>query len=129
MRSLRSAGTEIRAPFVQMLGHSCSDHLLNHVTADGAPLCQSHCPLAACMEDGLPREAEVFLHHADGHRVPVLVRGASLRDPSGEIVGAVETFSGNAATWAARLAATIKSANQINGRVWLTAERPGGADI
>jgi diguanylate cyclase (GGDEF)-like protein/PAS domain S-box-containing protein len=76
-----------------MIGHSCSDHLLNHVTADGTPLCQDRCPLAACMSDGLPREAEVFLHHADGHRVPVLVRGAPLRDASGEIVGAVETFS------------------------------------
>lgn len=86
----------------QMLGHRCSDHLLNHVTADGLPLCQTQCPLAACMEDGQPREAEVFLHHADGHRVPVLVRGAPLRDSSGAIVGAVETFSGNAATWAAR---------------------------
>jgi diguanylate cyclase (GGDEF)-like protein/PAS domain S-box-containing protein len=86
----------------RMLGHSCSDHLLNHVTADGAPLCENGCPLAACMEDGVPRETEVFLHHADGHRVPVLVRGAPLRDASGSIVGAVETFSGNAATWAAR---------------------------
>ena len=86
----------------QMLGHPCSDHLLNHVTADGAPLCQTQCPLAACMDDGVPREAEVFLHHADGHRVPVLVRGAALRDAQGEIIGAVETFSGNSATWAAR---------------------------
>jgi diguanylate cyclase (GGDEF)-like protein/PAS domain S-box-containing protein len=86
----------------EMLGHSCSDHLLNHVTADGLPLCQTQCPLAACMADGLPREAEVFLHHADGHRVPVLVRGAPLRDASGAIIGAVESFSGNAATWAAR---------------------------
>ncbi len=77
----------------QMIGHSCRDHLLNHVNAAGAPLCQGHCPLAACMSDGLPREAEVFLHHVDGHRVPVLVRGAPLRDSSGEIVGAVETFS------------------------------------
>jgi diguanylate cyclase (GGDEF)-like protein/PAS domain S-box-containing protein len=86
----------------EMLGHACSDHLLNHVTADGAPLCRDGCPLAACMADGKPREAEVFLHHADGHRVPVLVRGAPLRDDSGAIIGAVETFSGNAAVWAAR---------------------------
>ena len=86
----------------EMLGHSCSDHLLNHVTADGEPLCQTQCPLAACMEDGEAREAEVFLHHANGHRVPVLVRGAPLQDASGTIVGAVETFSGNAAVWAAR---------------------------
>jgi diguanylate cyclase (GGDEF)-like protein/PAS domain S-box-containing protein len=86
----------------QMLGHSCRDHLLNHVSADGEPLCRDRCPLAACMADGVPREAEVFLHHADGHRVPVVVRGVPLRDASGAIVGAVETFSGNAAVWAAR---------------------------
>lgn len=89
-------------PAERILGHPCSDHLLNHVAADGAPLCQDGCPLAACMADGMPREAEVFLHHADGHRVPVLVRAAPLRNAAGEVVGAVETFSGNAATWAAR---------------------------
>jgi diguanylate cyclase (GGDEF)-like protein/PAS domain S-box-containing protein len=86
----------------EMLGHRCSDHLLNHVTADGEPLCQNGCPLAACMTDGVPREAEVFLHHADGHRIPVLVRGAALRDSEGTIIGAVETFSGNADVWAVR---------------------------
>ncbi len=85
-----------------MIGHSCRDHLLNHVNADGVPLCEDHCPLAACITDGLPREADVFLHHADGHRVPVLVRGAALRDSSGEIVGAVETFSGDTAGHAMR---------------------------
>jgi diguanylate cyclase (GGDEF)-like protein/PAS domain S-box-containing protein len=77
----------------QVVGSSCRDKLLNHVTADGIEMCGDHCPLAACMEDGLPREADVFLHHADGHRVPVLVRAAPLRDAQGNITGAVETFS------------------------------------
>jgi diguanylate cyclase (GGDEF)-like protein/PAS domain S-box-containing protein len=80
----------------QAVGRSCRDNLLNHVTAEGVPLCLEHCPLAAVMEDGTAREAEVFLHHADGHRVPVLVRGSALRDENGAIVGAVETFSNNA---------------------------------
>ena len=79
----------------QVIGHSCRDDLLNHITANGEQLCQGQCPLAACMEDGAPREADVFLHHADGHRVPVLVRAAPLRDSSGKIIGAVETFSGD----------------------------------
>jgi diguanylate cyclase (GGDEF)-like protein/PAS domain S-box-containing protein len=77
----------------QVVGRSCRDNVLNHITADGTQLCRSQCPLAACMEDGNVREAEVFLHHADGHRVPVLVRGAPLRGPDGNINGAVETFS------------------------------------
>ena len=79
----------------QAIGHACRDNLLNHVTANGVPLCLEHCPLARVMEDGKPREAHVFLHHADGHRVPVLVRGSVLRDEDGTIVGAVETFSNN----------------------------------
>jgi diguanylate cyclase (GGDEF)-like protein len=47
------------------------------------------------MQDGHEREAEVFLHHADGHRLPVVVRATALRDAEGRIVGAIESFSGN----------------------------------
>jgi diguanylate cyclase (GGDEF)-like protein/PAS domain S-box-containing protein len=79
----------------QVVGRSCRDNLLNHVTADGVQLCLGLCPLAVCMEKGAPQEAEVFLHHADGHRVPVMVRAVPLRDAQGNIVGAVETFSDN----------------------------------
>jgi diguanylate cyclase (GGDEF)-like protein/PAS domain S-box-containing protein len=79
----------------RVIGLPCRDNLLNHITANGEELCKGRCPLAACMEDGIPREADVFLHHADGHRVPVLVRAAPLRDSSGNIIGAVETFSGD----------------------------------
>ncbi len=74
----------------QVIGRRCRDNLLNHVTANGVELCHDHCPLAAVMEDGRPREAEVYLHHADGHRVPVMVRATALRDEGGNIVGAVE---------------------------------------
>jgi diguanylate cyclase (GGDEF)-like protein/PAS domain S-box-containing protein len=80
-----------------VVGRACRDNLLCHVTANGTQLCLSGCPLSACMADGHPREAEVFLHHADGHRVPVLVRAAPLRDSHGQILGAVETFSNSLA--------------------------------
>ncbi len=76
-----------------VLGRACRDNLLNHVTAEGLQLCGDHCPLAACMEDGQVRVADVFLHHADGHRLPVQVRAAPVRDAQGHITGAVETFS------------------------------------
>jgi len=79
----------------QTIGRSCRDNLLNHVTANGFSLCQDHCPLAAVMEDGRDRETKVYLHHADGYRVPVMVRGSALRDEAGNIIGAVESFSNN----------------------------------
>lgn len=82
-------------PAAQTVGRSCRDNLLNHVTANGTQLCKDRCPLAAVMEDGREREAEVFLHHANGHRLPVVVRATALRDTEGNIIGAIETFSNN----------------------------------
>jgi diguanylate cyclase (GGDEF)-like protein/PAS domain S-box-containing protein len=80
----------------QAVGRACRNNLLNHVTGDGKQLCTNGCPLEAAIQDGLSREAEVYLHHADGHRLPVLVRASALRDSQGDIIGAIETFSNNA---------------------------------
>ena len=66
---------------------------MRHVNGAGRQLCRQGCPLLAVMEDGKPRQAHVYLHHKDGQRVPVTVRGQALRDPDGEIVGSVEVFS------------------------------------
>jgi len=79
----------------QMLGRFCHDNLLNHVTENGVQLCFGGCPLHATIADGISRQAELFLHHAEGQRLPVLVRTAPIRNENGEITGAVETFSDN----------------------------------
>lgn len=92
----------------QVVGRRCSDNLLNHVDEAGTCLCRDLCPLQHAMDDGLPREAEVYLHHADGHRVPILVRVAPLRDAPGQIVGAVESFSDNT-----RLATARQQASEL----------------
>jgi len=86
----------------RVIGRSCRDDLLNHVTAEGVQLCHGHCPLAACMEDGKAREADAFVLHADGHREPVLVHATPLRDAHGNIVGAVQTFSSGTGLMAVR---------------------------
>jgi diguanylate cyclase (GGDEF)-like protein/PAS domain S-box-containing protein len=86
----------------QTIGHACHDNLLNHVTSDGVQLCQDHCPLKGVMHDGKEREVEVFLHHAAGHRLPVIVRAAALRDGAGNIIGAIESFSNNTSMSSAR---------------------------
>ncbi len=85
-----------------VIGRKCADNLLCHINGEGKSICESLCPLAKSIEDGQTREAEIYLRHANGHRVPVLVRAAPLRDDSGQIVGAVETFSDNSARLAAR---------------------------
>lgn len=77
----------------EAVGRHCYDNFLAHVDGKGCPLCTGGCPLSQTMQDGERREAEVFLRHKSGHRLPVCVRAAPLRSPSGNIVGAVEVFS------------------------------------
>jgi diguanylate cyclase (GGDEF)-like protein/PAS domain S-box-containing protein len=77
----------------EMEGKSCADNLLRHINGAGVQLCFGLCPLAQTLRDGQPREDEVFLHHKQGHRVPVAVRISPMRGAHGEIIGAVEVFT------------------------------------
>ncbi|HSR36700.1 MAG TPA: sensor domain-containing diguanylate cyclase [Desulfurivibrionaceae bacterium] len=81
----------------EVIGRCCSDRLLRHIDDTGTLLCENGCPLAAAIADGNNREAQVYLHHKDGHRVPVRIRVSPIRDESGRIVGAAELFSDNSA--------------------------------
>lgn len=85
----------------EVVGRACADGILFHVDELGNHLCNDGCPLAATMADGEARQAAVYLHHKEGHRVAVLVRSAPLWGPDGDIEGAVETFSDNTAALAA----------------------------
>jgi diguanylate cyclase (GGDEF)-like protein len=78
-----------------VVGRSCADNILVHVNDLGDNLCQSGCPVALTLADGLAREAEVSLLHKAGHRLPVLVRVSPLRDKQGQIKGALEVFADN----------------------------------
>ena len=77
----------------EVLGKSCADNILNHVDAQGKRLCLGLCPLAKTINDREERISEVFLHHKDGHRVPVLVRTSVLTNESGEVMGGIELFT------------------------------------
>jgi diguanylate cyclase (GGDEF)-like protein/PAS domain S-box-containing protein len=80
----------------ELLGCSCADNILRHMDVSGQELCEIGCPLLLTLKDGEKREAFVFLHHKEGHRVPVHVRVAPLVGETGEIIGAVETFTESA---------------------------------
>ncbi len=79
----------------EVMGRSCSDNILCHVDQAGANLCNCQCPAAETLQDGQSREANVFLLHKDGHRVPVSIRVAPILDTEERIIGAVEVFADN----------------------------------
>jgi diguanylate cyclase (GGDEF)-like protein/PAS domain S-box-containing protein len=81
----------------EAVGRHCFNNLLGHVDETGKPLCASECPLSSAIADGQAREAEIYLRHKNGHRVPINVRVLPMRDSNGAIVGAVEVFSDSTA--------------------------------
>ncbi len=76
----------------EVQGRRCADNILVHVDGRGRSLCRGCCPLGATLRDGRARRGEIFLHHKDGHRVPVRVRTLPRRDPHGGIFQAIELF-------------------------------------
>ena len=77
----------------EVTGSSCADNILVHVDADNKNLCRSGCPLSRVMRSGIQHsENNIYLHHKDGHRVPVSVIVYPLKNRRGKIVGAVEIF-------------------------------------
>jgi diguanylate cyclase (GGDEF)-like protein/PAS domain S-box-containing protein len=81
----------------EIIGKRCMDNLLIHVDASGNEICTNGCPLNQTLQDGQVHEGNVFLHHKDGHRVPVRVRVVPLKSDTGAIIGAVEVFNDNSA--------------------------------
>jgi len=79
----------------EVVGSYCFDNILKHIDKEGRSLCKSLCPLAKTIKDGIPRKAEVFLHHKDGHRASVNIHTIPLKDSNENIIGAAEIFSDN----------------------------------
>ena len=77
----------------EVVGKSCSNNILTHVDSDGNSLCFGKCPLAASIADGIPRDVEIYMHHKDGHRIPVSVRVSTLTDENGNTIGGIELFT------------------------------------
>lgn len=79
----------------EVVGTYCWENDLIHVSDKGISLCKEFCPVVKAITNGHLHEVEVYLHHKDGQRVPVLIRVIPIRDSNGEIVGAAEILSDN----------------------------------
>ncbi len=80
----------------EVLGEYCRENILEHVDEKGNRLCEtSLCPAAKTLHDGLAREEEAYLRHKEGHRLPVSIRVAPIKNERGGVIGAVEIFGDN----------------------------------
>lgn len=76
----------------EVIGARCMDGLLMHVDEKGALLCKGRCPMKKTLQDGRPRQKDVYLLHSCGHRVPARIRVSPIIDAKGNITGGVELF-------------------------------------
>src|SRR5580700_3879906 len=75
----------------EVIGHFSHDNLLLHCD-ENQVLCGAAGPLEQTILDGRPRDANIFLQHKEGQRIPVRVRSVPVRDEFGALVGAAECF-------------------------------------
>jgi len=77
-----------------VVGSHCYDNILNHVDDFGKKLCLGSCPLQKTIKDLEERETQVYLHHKEGHRVPVTIKTLPMQNPeTGKVEGGVEVFT------------------------------------
>jgi len=77
----------------EVMNQHCYNNILQHVDKNGKELCLNGCPLHQTLKTGEVLENEVFLHHKEGHRIPVTVKTFPLHDGEGNITAAVEVFT------------------------------------
>jgi PAS domain S-box-containing protein/diguanylate cyclase (GGDEF)-like protein len=76
----------------EVIGRSCQSCLQQFCAESDVLLCSSSCPLSNSLRDGRLVEADLFIRHKDGSRVPVRSRVAPVRDVDGVIIGAATTL-------------------------------------
>jgi diguanylate cyclase (GGDEF)-like protein/PAS domain S-box-containing protein len=64
--------------------------VLRHVDDKGIVLCNNDCPVSKTIQDNKLREVDVYLRHNEGHRLPVSMRIAPIKDCDNQVVVAVE---------------------------------------
>ena len=79
----------------EVVGRRCGDGILEHIDEEGNSLCGERCPLLLSARLGCECRSDVFLHHKQGHRVPVHVQATPIRNEENSVIGMAESFSDN----------------------------------
>lgn len=89
-----SDGAERMTGFLrhEVVGRPCAGRTLLHCDQSKCETCGVECPVGAAIQSAHPAEAEGFLHHKEGHRIPVHIWAVPARDEHGSIVGVLQSF-------------------------------------
>lgn len=88
-----SAGRITGHSAATVVSSRCQDRIVRHVDGHGKELCSTaRCPLLVALRTGKPHEAALYLHHHEGHLVPVRVRSRPFCNQDGALVGLTLLF-------------------------------------
>ena len=79
----------------EMVGQCCRGDILKYVDDQGVSVCGEECLAVKSMNNGCMHSMEVYVHHKEGHRVPILVHVSPIKNSQGQVVGAVEELCDN----------------------------------
>lgn len=77
----------------EVVNKHCYSNILKHVDGNGKELCFDGCPIHETINSGTRNEGSVYLHHKDGHRIPVQVKTFPMYGADNKISGAIEVFT------------------------------------
>jgi PAS domain S-box-containing protein/diguanylate cyclase (GGDEF)-like protein len=75
-----------------VVGRASRENILGNCNDANCILCGAACPLTEAIHEGRPRDAQIYLRHKSGYRVPVHLRVVPIRDARGSITGAAQSF-------------------------------------
>jgi PAS domain S-box-containing protein len=76
----------------EVVGRHCTGRSLLQCDQNTCEACGSECPVGAAIEGAHPSQTEGYLHPKQGHRVPVHVWTAPVRDAHGSILGGLQSY-------------------------------------
>jgi PAS domain S-box-containing protein len=76
----------------EVLGRAYRGDLLIHNSTTTPAAVEMKCPIMEVLREGRSVEADLFLRHKEGHRIPVHVYAFPMRNSMGEVVGVGEVL-------------------------------------
>jgi diguanylate cyclase (GGDEF)-like protein/PAS domain S-box-containing protein len=76
----------------EVVGRPCAGRTLSQCDQNTCEACGTECPVGAAIQGAHPGRTEGYLHHKRGHRIPVQVWAAPVRDAHGSVIGVLQSF-------------------------------------
>lgn len=76
----------------EAVGRKCSDKLLVPIDEQGRLICSELCPINNIQAKASNQVLELYIHHREGYRLPVLMRIVPLKNQADQLMGTAHIF-------------------------------------